>query len=42
MLKLHVEFCRANAFRKGVINMGIKLYNRLPNKIKEVGKNDAV
>jgi hypothetical protein len=33
---------RTNALKKGVINMEIKLYNKLPNKIKEVEKNEAV
>jgi hypothetical protein len=30
------EFCRANAFKKGIMNMRNKLYNKLPGKIKEV------
>jgi hypothetical protein len=35
-LNLHVQFCRTNARKKGVMNMGIRLYNKLPNKIREV------
>jgi hypothetical protein len=31
-------FCRTNALKKGVMNMSIKLYNKLPNKIREVEK----
>jgi hypothetical protein len=27
-----------NAFKKGVMNMGIKLYNKLSNNIREVEK----
>jgi hypothetical protein len=26
------------AYKKGVLNMGIKLYNKIPNKIREVEK----
>jgi hypothetical protein len=37
-LNLHVQFCRTNALKKGVMNMGIKLYNHLPNKIREMKK----
>jgi hypothetical protein len=32
------EFCRTNVFKKGVMNMGIKLYNKLSGKIREVEK----
>jgi hypothetical protein len=35
-LNLHVQCCRTNALKKGVMNMGIKLYNHLPNEIREV------
>jgi hypothetical protein len=38
MLKLHVQFCWTNVLKKGVMNMGIKLYNKLPNKIREMEK----
>jgi hypothetical protein len=34
-LNLHVQFCRTNALKKGVMNMGIRLYNKLPNKIRK-------
>jgi hypothetical protein len=37
-LILHVQFCKINALKKGVINMGIKSYNHLPNKTREVEK----
>jgi hypothetical protein len=37
-LNLHVQFCRTNVSKNGVMNMGIKLYNKIPNKIWEVGK----
>jgi hypothetical protein len=35
-LILDVPFCRTNALKKGVMNMGIKLYNQSPNEIREV------
>jgi hypothetical protein len=37
-LNLHVQFCRTNVFKNGVMNMGIRLCNKIPNKIKEVRK----
>jgi hypothetical protein len=37
-LNLHVQFCRTNVFKNGVMNMGMRLYNKIPNKIREVGK----
>lgn len=37
-LNLHAQFCRTKAYKKGVLNMGIKLYNKIPNKIREVEK----
>jgi hypothetical protein len=37
-LNLHVQFCRTNVSKNGVMNMGIKLYNKIPNKIREVGE----
>jgi hypothetical protein len=37
-LNLHVQFCRTNVSKNGVMNMGIKLYNKIPNKIREIGK----
>jgi hypothetical protein len=30
-LNLHVQFCRTNVEKNGVMNMGIRLYNRIPN-----------
>jgi hypothetical protein len=36
-LNLHVQFCRTNV-ENGVMNMGIRLYNRIPNKIMEIEK----
>jgi hypothetical protein len=32
---LHVQFCRTTLFKNNVANMGIKLYNKLPNKVKK-------
>jgi hypothetical protein len=32
-LNLHVQFCRADVFKNGFVNAGIKLYDRLPNQI---------
>jgi hypothetical protein len=29
---------RTNVSKNGVMNMGIKLYNKIPNKIREIGK----
>jgi hypothetical protein len=37
-LNLHAQFCRTNSLKKGVMNMGLKLYNKLRNKIREVEK----
>jgi hypothetical protein len=37
-LNLHVQFCRTIVSKNGVMNMGIRLYNKIPNKIREVGK----
>jgi hypothetical protein len=41
-LNFHVQFCRTNALKKGEINMGIKLYNILPNKIREEKKRGSL
>jgi hypothetical protein len=30
----HIKFCRTTLFKKSVINMGIELYSKVPNKIK--------
>jgi hypothetical protein len=35
---LHVQFYRTTLFKNNVANMGIKLYNKLPNKVKKLGK----
>jgi hypothetical protein len=37
-LNLHVQFCRINVLKNGMMNTGIKLYNKIPNKIREVEK----
>jgi hypothetical protein len=37
-LKLHVQFCTMNAFKKDIMNIGIKLCNKLQNNIREVEK----
>jgi hypothetical protein len=37
-LNFHVQFCRTNVYKNDVMNMGIRLYNKVPNKIREVGK----
>jgi hypothetical protein len=33
-----LQFCRTNVSKNSVMNMGIRLYNKAPNKIREVGK----
>jgi hypothetical protein len=35
---LRVKFCRTTLFKNNVANMGIKLYNKLPNKVKKLEK----
>jgi hypothetical protein len=35
-LDLHVHFCRTTALKNCVMNLGIKLYNEIPIKIREV------
>jgi len=30
------QFCRTDIFKKNVINLGTKLYNKLPNYIKKL------
>jgi hypothetical protein len=35
---LHVQFCRTTVFKNSSVNVGIKLYNKLPNTIKELEK----
>ena len=31
---VHVQSCKTNAYKKSVINMGTKIYNKLPDHIK--------
>jgi hypothetical protein len=33
-LNLHVQHCNTVLFKKSVINMGIGLYNKVPDQIK--------
>jgi hypothetical protein len=35
---LHVQFCRPILLRNNLANVGIKLYNKLPNKLKKLEK----
>jgi hypothetical protein len=35
---LHVKFCRTTLLRNNVANVGIKSYNKLPNKLKKLEK----
>jgi hypothetical protein len=35
---LHVQFCRTTLFKNTSTNVGIKLYNTLPNTIKKLEK----
>jgi hypothetical protein len=35
---VHVQYCRTTPFKNRSINMGIKLYNKLPNEIKKLEK----
>jgi hypothetical protein len=37
-LNFHVQFCRTNVFKNGVMNIGIRLHNKIPSKIRKVGK----
>jgi hypothetical protein len=37
-LDLHVQFYRITLFKNNVANVNIKLYNKLPNKIKNLEK----
>jgi hypothetical protein len=37
-LDLQVKFCRTNVLKKGVVNIGIKLHNKLSSQIREVEK----
>jgi hypothetical protein len=33
-LDFHVQSCRTTLFKKSVVNMGLKLYSKVPNRIK--------
>jgi hypothetical protein len=35
---LHVQICRTSLFKNNVANMVIKLYNKLPSKVKKLEK----
>jgi len=35
----HVQFCRTTFLKNNVANVGIKLYNKLPAKLKKLEKN---
>jgi hypothetical protein len=35
---VHVQYCRTTLFKNSSVNMGIKLYNKLPNEIKKLEK----
>jgi hypothetical protein len=35
---LHIQFCRTTLFKNSSANVGIKLYNKLPNTIKRLEK----
>jgi oligoribonuclease NrnB/cAMP/cGMP phosphodiesterase (DHH superfamily) len=37
-LDLHVQFCKTTLFKNNVANVGMKLYNKLPNKMKKLKK----
>ena len=35
-MNLYVKLCNTNLYKKSVINMGIRLHNRVPNNIKKL------
>ena len=35
---LHIQFCRATLFKNSSANVGINLYNKLPNTIERLEK----
>ena len=35
-LNFHVEFCNTVLYQESVVNMGIKLYNKVPESIKKL------
>jgi hypothetical protein len=34
----HVQYCRTTPSKNSSVNMGVKLYNKLPNEIKKLEK----
>jgi uncharacterized protein (DUF2126 family) len=38
VVDIHVKRCNTEMCRKSVINMGTKIYNKLPGSIKEIEK----
>jgi hypothetical protein len=34
-LDLRVQFCNTDLFKKSVVNMGIRLYNKVPDHMKD-------
>jgi hypothetical protein len=40
-LDLHVQFCNADIFRKSVVNRGIQLYNKVPDYIQNLDKEEV-
>ena len=36
-LDFQTKFCRTNILKKSVNNLGMKLYNKLPNYLKNMG-----
>jgi hypothetical protein len=39
---LHTQFCRTTLFKNSTANVGIKLYNKLPNTIKRLDKDTGI
>lgn len=39
---LHVRFCRTTLLKDNVANVGIKLYNKMPEKLKKLEKNRGI
>jgi hypothetical protein len=37
-LDVHVQFWNTDLFKKSVVNMGIRLYNKVPDYIKDLEK----
>ena len=38
----NITFCRTTLLRNNVANVGIKLYNKLPEKLKKLEKNSGI